>query len=200
MTRRAPNRIRIIGGTHRGRRLSFPDAAGLRPTPDRVRETLFNWLMPHLPGARCLDPFAGSGALGLEAASRGAREVVLVDTHPAVVKALQENLRLLDETERARVIRSDALAFLRGQADAPFDIVFLDPPYAADRLPEAIRLLEEGGWLADPAWIYIEAPVARGQAALPPLPANWSLQREKRAGQVGYHLVRRVSPASTSDR
>ena len=128
MTPRAPNRIRIIGGTHRGRRLAFPDAAGLRPTPDRVRETLFNWLMPHLPGARCLDLFAGSGALGLEAVSRGAREVVLVDANPAVVKSLQENLRLLGETERARVIRSDALAFLRKETDAPFDIVFLDPP------------------------------------------------------------------------
>ncbi len=199
MTPRAPNRIRIIGGTHRGRRLAFPDAAGLRPTPDRVRETLFNWLMPHLPGARCLDPFAGSGALGLEAVSRGAREVVLMDANPVVVKSLQENLRLLGETERARVIRSDALAFLRGTADTPFDIVFLDPPYAANLLPEAVRLLEEGGWLADPAWIYIEAPVARGQAALPLLPENWSLQREKQAGQVGYHLLRRVSPAARSD-
>ena len=199
MTPRAPNRIRIIGGTHRGRRLAFPDAAGLRPTPDRVRETLFNWLMPHLPGARCLDLFAGSGALGLEAVSRGARDVVLVDANPAVVKSLQENLHLLGETERARVIRSDALAFLRKEADAPFDIVFLDPPYAADLLPEAVRLLEAGGWLADPAWIYIETPVARGQGALPPLPANWSLQREKQAGQVGYHLLRRVSPAPAPD-
>ncbi len=199
MTPRAPNRIRIIGGTHRGRRLAFPDAAGLRPTPDRVRETLFNWLMPHLPGARCLDLFAGSGALGLEAVSRGAREVVLVDANPAVVKSLQENLRLLGETERARVIRSDALAFLRKETDAPFDIVFLDPPYATDLLPEAVRLLEAGGWLADPAWIYIETPVARGRAALPPLPANWSLQREKQAGQVGYHLLRRVSPAPAFD-
>ena len=199
MTPRAPNRIRIIGGTHRGRRLAFPDAAGLRPTPDRVRETLFNWLMPHLPGARCLDLFAGSGALGLEAVSRGAREVVLMDANPVVVKSLQENLRLLGETERARVIRSDALAFLRKETDAPFDIVFLDPPYATVLLPEAVRLLEKGGWLADPAWIYIEAPVARGQAALPPLPENWSLQREKQAGQVGYHLVRRVSPAASSD-
>jgi len=199
VTPRAPNRIRIIGGTHRGRRLAFPDAAGLRPTPDRVRETLFNWLMPHLPGARCLDLFAGSGALGLEAVSRGARDVVLVDANPAVVTSLQENLRLLGETERARVIRSDALAFLRKETDAPFDIVFLDPPYATDLLPEAVRLLEAGGWLADPAWIYIETPVARGQGALPPLPANWSLQREKQAGQVGYHLLRRVSPAPAPD-
>ena len=199
MTPRAPNRIRIIGGTHRGRRLAFPDAAGLRPTPDRVRETLFNWLMPPLPGARCLDLFAGSGALGLEAVSRGAREVVLMDANPVVVKSLQENLRLLGETERARVIRSDALAFLRKETDAPFDIVFLDPPYATVLLPEAVRLLEKGGWLADPAWIYIEAPVARGRAALPLLPENWSLQREKQAGQVGYHLLRRVSPAARSD-
>ncbi len=196
MTRRAPNRLRIIGGRHRGRKLAFPDANGLRPTPDRVRETLFNWLMPHLGGARCLDLFAGSGALGLEALSRGAGHVTLVEANPAVARQLEANLELLGEGGRSEVMCRDALAFLRTAPAGPFDIVFLDPPYDADLLPPAIAALEQGGWLADPAWIYLEVPVKKGEAALPALPANWSLHREKRAGQVGYHLIRRASPGT----
>ena len=196
---RARNQIRIIGGRHRGRKLLFPDAPGLRPTPDRVRETLFNWLMPHLPGARVLDLFAGSGALGLEALSRGADHVTFVDENPAVIRSLQANLRLLGEAARATVVRTDAQAFLRGRPDAPFDIVFLDPPYAASLLPQAMARLEAGSWLADPAWIYMEAPVKKGTVARPDLPANWSVHREKRAGQVGYHLLRRVSPGAATD-
>ncbi len=196
MTRRAPNRLRIIGGRHRGRKLAFPDANGLRPTPDRVRETLFNWLMPHLGGARCLDLFAGSGALGLEALSRGAGHVTLVEANPAVARRLEANLELLGEGGRSEVMCRDALAFLRTAPAGPFDIVFLDPPYDADLLPPAIAALEQGGWLADPAWIYLEVPVKKGEAALPALPANWSLHREKRAGQVGYHLIRRASPGT----
>ncbi len=190
------NRIRIIGGRHRGRKLAFPDVPGLRPTPDRVRETLFNWLMPHLSGARVLDLFAGSGALGFEALSRGAAEVVLVEADAAAARRLDENLRVLGETARARVVRHDALRYLAGSADKPFDIVFLDPPYAADLWPACIAALEDGHWLADPAWIHLEAPVARGAAALPELPANWEMHREKRAGQVGCHLLRRQGPDS----
>lgn len=182
------NRFRIIGGRHRGRKLRFVASEGVRPTPDRVRETLFNWLMPAIAGARCLDLFAGSGALGIEAVSRGAGRVVLVDSHPAVVRQLRDNLALLDATT-AEVVQADALAFLAGTPEA-FDVVFLDPPYGSDLLAPCIERLEQGGWLADPAWIYLEAPAGE---ALPALPANWDVQRGKRAGQVGYHLLRRTA-------
>jgi len=190
------NRIRIIGGRHRGRKLTFPGVPGLRPTPDRVRETLFNWLMPHLPGARVLDLFAGSGALGLEALSRGAREVVLVESD-AAARRLNEHLQSLGETAKALVLQRDALRYLSATPEKPFDIVFLDPPYAANLLPACIMALEAKPWLADPAWIYLEVPVVRGVAALPELPANWKVYRSKQAGQVGYHLLHRQAPEST---
>lgn len=183
------NQFRIIGGRHRGRRLHFPGTEGLRPTPDRVRETLFNWLMPVIAGARCLDLFAGSGALGIEAVSRGASRVVLVDCHAAVARQLRDNLALLD-AGNAGVVQADALAFLAGTPEI-FDVVFLDPPYGSELLAPCIARLEPGGWLADPAWIYLEAPAGE---ALPALPANWTVQRSKRAGQVGYHLLRRTAP------
>ena len=167
--------------------MSFPVVPGLRPTPDRVRETLFNWLAPLINGASCLDLFAGSGALGLEALSRGATQVVLVDNHPEVVKQLKANLRVL-QTESAEVIRAEALDYLNGPATA-FDVVFLDPPYQTDWLPRCIERLEQGGWLKVHAWIYLEAPAKIG---LPPLPENWQVVRSKTAGEVGYHLVERM--------
>ncbi len=179
------NQLRIIGGRCRGRKLPFPDVPGLRPTPDRVRETLFNWLMPVIGGARCLDLFAGSGALGLEALSRGAAQVVMVDSHPPVIRQLRENLVTLNLTG-AEVIQADALAYLNGPA-SPFDIVFLDPPYRSGVLPACIERLEMGGWLKDDAWLYLEMPATE---EIPPLPASWRIHRSKRAGQVGYHLLR----------
>jgi 16S rRNA (guanine966-N2)-methyltransferase len=182
------NQLRIIAGTWRGRKLGFAPLAGVRPTPDRVRETLFNWLAPVVQGARCLDLYAGSGALGLEAASRGAAGVVLVDSDPLVARTLREQLRVLNAGQ-VRVVEADIGAFLRGPA-APYDVVFLDPPFREQRLPEAIRQLEAGGWLADPAWVYLEAE----RELEPPLPPNWELYRSKTAGQVGYHLVRRHPP------
>lgn len=182
------NQLRIIGGHWRGRKLPFPDVPGLRPTPDRVRETLFNWLTPVIIGARCLDLFAGSGALGLEALSRGASQVVLVDNHAAVSKQLHSNLALLQSTA-AEVVKAEALHYLKGPATA-FDIVFLDPPYQADLLPQCIEKIEQGGWLNSHAWIYLEASSKSG---LPPLPPNWAVYRSKAAGEVGYHLVRRVA-------
>jgi len=189
-SRRPLNRLRIIAGSWRGRRLAFAPLAGLRPTPDRVRETLFNWLAPVIRGARCLDLFAGSGALGLEAASRGAAEVVLVDSNPGVIAVLREQVRLLDATQ-VQVIEADAEAFLRGAAQ-PFDIVFLDPPFGEQRLAAAMRQLESGGWLAEEAVVYIEAERSLQEL---PLPVNWKLQRSKAAGRVGYHLARRARKA-----
>jgi len=180
-----PNQLRIIAGSWRGRKLRFAPVPGLRPTPNRVRETLFNWLQPVIRGARCLDLYAGSGALGIEAASRGAAAVVLVDRDPQVVRVLREQLQRL-AAGQVQVFQSDVGSWLSGTPER-FDIVFLDPPFRAGLLPAAIVQLEEGGWLAPEAWIYLEAE----QGLVPELPENWELYRSKRAGQVGYHLVRR---------
>ena len=178
------NTLRIIGGRWRGRKLRFADGEGLRPTTDRVRETVFNWLQPVIAGARCLDLFSGSGALGLEALSRGAGEVLFIERNPQAVKALQGNLALL-QAEGAEVRQGDALAYLRSEP-RPFDVVFLDPPFRQDLLVPALRLLAEGGWLADHARIYIELEAEQGE---PELPVGWELLRSKQAGQVAYHLV-----------
>lgn len=178
--------LRIIGGSWRGRRLRFPAAALIRPTPDRVRETLFNWLGARVVGARCLDLFAGSGALGLEALSRGAAHVTFVERDGQAVRELRA--RLLEWGAReAEAERADARAFLAGTA-RPFDIAFLDPPFAAGLLEEAAVLLEGNGWLSDAALIYVECGA---RAGVPPLPARWLPLKAKRAGEVGYHLYAR---------
>lgn len=178
--------VRIIGGAWRSRRLAFPAGEGLRPTPDRVRETVFNWLAPHLPGTACLDLFAGSGAFGFEAMSRGAARAVLVEKRLEVVAALRHNRKQL-KAEQADIVHADAAEYLRGPA-AAFDIVFIDPPYASGLLGPCIELLDTRGWLKPGAFIYLEAP--EGEAL--PLPATWQLVRSKTAGQVGYHLARRT--------
>lgn len=178
--------VRIIGGAWRRRRLAFPAGAGLRPTPDRVRETVFNWLAPHLPGAACLDLFAGSGAFGFEALSRAAARAVLVEKRLEVVAALRLNREQL-KAGQAEVVHADAVEYLRGPA-APFDIVFLDPPYASGLLGPCVELLDTRGWLKPGALIYLEAP----QGEAPPLPDTWRLMRSKTAGQVGYHLATRT--------
>ena len=180
------NQLRIIGGTWRSRKVSFPDVEGLRPSPDRVRETLFNWLAPIISGARCLDLFTGSGALGLEALSRGAGEVVFVDRDSRVISQLQTNLRLL-KAEGATVIAADALGYLQRPAQ-PFDIVFLDPPFRQNLLTPCCTALEQGGWLTANAYVYLEAERNLG---VPVVPANWELLRSKNAGDVGYHLAQR---------
>lgn len=184
--RKPVNQLRIIGGQWRSRLLEFPDLPGLRPTPDRVRETLFNWLAPVLPGARCLDLFAGSGALGFEALSRGAAEVVFVEQQPGAVHALRENLARL-KAEGAQVEQAEALAWLR-QPARPFEIVLLDPPFGQGWLEPVCAALETGGWLAETAWIYLEAET---ELSIPSLPARWTLYREKIAGAVAYRLVKR---------
>jgi 16S rRNA (guanine966-N2)-methyltransferase len=181
-----PNTLRIIGGEWRSRRIRFPGLKGLRPTPDRVRETLFNWLAADVAGSRCLDLFAGSGALGLEALSRGAASVTFVESEREAADRLRETTDML-APGRATVFHADALTWLGGTPQ-PFDIVFLDPPFDSGLLPEAVRTLETGGWLAPRARIYLEAPARTG---LPVLPDGWKLHRSGRAGAVGYHLVRR---------
>jgi 16S rRNA (guanine966-N2)-methyltransferase len=180
------NSLRIIGGGWRGRRVHFPDSPGLRPTPDRVRETVFNWLQFSLAGARCLDLFAGSGALGVEALSRGAREVVFVDAAAPVVQSLCQELERLDGTARARVLQTTAARYL-GQPGEPFDVIFLDPPFARNALAEPVALIEAGGWIKPGGWVYLES---ERQSAAPRLPTAWDLVKSKSAGEVGYHLAR----------
>lgn len=180
------NTLRIIGGEWRGRRIRFPGRGGIRPTPDRVRETLFNWLSAAVPGSRCLDLFAGSGALGLEALSRGAKEATFVEQNRENAAALRDTAALL-AAGRAQVVQAEALAWLRGPATA-FDIAFLDPPFEGGLLESALRGLDAGAWLAPGAFVYLEMPAASGE---PALPAGWILHRTGRAGAVGYHLARR---------
>ena len=187
------NQLRIIAGRWRGRRLTFAPVPGLRPTPDRVRETLFNWLSPVIAGTRCLDLYAGSGALGLEAASRGAAEVVLVDRDTRISATLRQQLQRLDAGQ-VRVLQADAGDYLRGQAQ-PYDIVFLDPPFREGRLDGIMRQLEDGGWLSADAWVYLEA---ERQQVLE-LPPNWTVHRRKTAGQVAYYLVRRSMRPEPAD-
>lgn len=179
-----PCKVRIIGGRWRGRKLQFPAAITLRPTPDRVRETLFNWLQPWIADARCLDLFAGSGALGLEAASRGARRVVMVENDTRVAAQLSAHLTTL-QASQAEVVCADSVAYLRGTPE-PFDIVFLDPPYRQGLLAATCGVLAAGGWLARGAHIYLESEAALADVPLPP---GWRLLRSKRAGQVHYGLA-----------
>ncbi|RUL69735.1 16S rRNA (guanine(966)-N(2))-methyltransferase RsmD [Dyella choica] len=180
-----PGRIRIIGGNLRNSRLNVPDLPGLRPTPERVRETLFNWLAPTIAGVRALDLCAGTGALGIEALSRGAAAVQFVEPERASAEALRGNLSRL-KAEAADVAQMDAMQFLRG-APRPFGLAFLDPPFALGLWAPLARQMEQGGWLVEGAQIYVESP--RGQAlALPP---NWMPYREGHAGDVSYALYRR---------
>ncbi|MNF45305.1 Ribosomal RNA small subunit methyltransferase D [compost metagenome] len=179
--------LRIIGGEWRSRRLSFPDGPGLRPTPDRVRETLFNWLAPYVEGAKVLDAFAGSGALYLEALSRGAETAVALDSNPAAISSLKQNLETL-RCAKGQVLQNDALRYLNGPANIAFDLVFLDPPFHQNLLLDTCALLEERQWLADRAWIYTESETPPSSLQMP---GNWRLHREKKAGQVYYALWQR---------
>jgi len=176
--------LRIIGGQWRGRKIQFPPVEGVRPTPDRIRETLFNWLAPRIPGARCLDLFAGSGALGLEALSRGASRAVMVERDRRVADYLRDTGHTL-AAEGLEVVQADALAYLGG-APQPFDVVFLDPPFRRKLLAPCLEALAREGWLAPEARVYIE--VEKELAELP-LPEGWRLLKRKEAGQVAYHLV-----------
>jgi 16S rRNA (guanine966-N2)-methyltransferase len=176
------NEVRIIGGAWRSRRLRFPARAGLRPTPDRVRETLFNWLGQDLTGWSCLDLFAGSGALGFEAASRGAARVVLVERDRIACEALIANARALG-ARQVEVVRADALEFVRAERGR-YDLILLDPPYTTDPLAALVPLLP--ALLARDGRVYHESGYARQW------PAEWHLHRQGRAGQVHFQLLTRV--------
>ncbi|HEK0789489.1 16S rRNA (guanine(966)-N(2))-methyltransferase [Proteus terrae] len=175
--------IRIIGGKWRGRKLPVLDSQGLRPTTDRVKETLFNWLMPVIQDARCLDCFAGSGGLGIEALSRYARETTFIEYERAVAQQITANLTLLN-AENGHVIQDSALSYLAKQG-SPYNVVFLDPPFHKGMLSDTIQLLENNGWLAQDCYIYIEEEV---KAQTYTIPTHWTLHREKIAGQVAYRL------------
>ena len=194
MTRDPPGRIRIVGGRWRGTRLDVPRRPGLRPTSGRVRETLFNWLQPVLPGARVLDLFAGSGALGLEAVSRGAARATLVERDPVLAQALREVAGRLDDENRVEVISVDALAWLHAQPGAAHDIAFVDPPFDANLWGGVLPALAPK--LADDGWLYVESPA--GLAPAPP--AGWRLHREGHTREVRFALYRRVTLAADFER
>jgi 16S rRNA (guanine966-N2)-methyltransferase len=182
----ASGRIRIIGGHLRNSRLNVPDLPGLRPTPERVRETLFNWLAPAIAGVRALDLCAGTGALGIEALSRGAAAVQFVEPGAAAADALRINLTRL-KTLGGDVACTDALRFLQRPPQS-FGLVFLDPPFALQLWTSLAQQLEQGGWLAASALVYVESP----RDLTPELPPNWMLHREGQAGEVRYALYRRI--------
>ncbi len=184
--------VRIIGGQWRGTRLPVPVQPGLRPTSDRVRETLFNWLHAVLPGARVLDLFAGSGALGFEAASRGARETWLVERDPLAAQALRDTAQRLHAGEGVTVVRADAMQWLQAPLHGRFDVVFLDPPFDAGLWPRVLPALAP--WLADDAWLYLESPMHD-----PVDPgAGWRQHRAGSTREVHYALYRRAAaPADT---
>lgn len=193
----ATSSLRIIAGEWRGRRLEFAATDGLRPTPDRVRETLFNWLQPFLSGARCLDLFAGSGALGLEALSRGAVSTTFIDREPLSCRALQSNLQKL-KADNAEVIQASVLDWLQQRItdlEPRYDLVFMDPPYRQDLIRPCCELLEQHNLLADNAIIYVETESELSERVVP---EHWREHRSKQSGQVSYRLYIREAPAGES--
>ena len=175
--------FRVIGGSFRSRRLSFPDLPGLRPTTDRVRETLFNWLSRDIEGARVLDAFAGSGSLGFEAASRGASFVQFVDAAKEAVRYLDSNVELLGAAANAE--QGDVLSWINNYTGEPFDVLFLDPPFRKGLLSDVLKVLAECSLLSPNALIYIEAEKELGRLDVPP---KWQQEKHKEAGQVAYYL------------
>lgn len=191
----AAGELRIIGGDWRSRKLRFPDSGGVRPTPARTRETLFNWLSFHLAGSDCLDLFAGSGALGLEALSRGAAQATLVDNDAALATALRDNLRLLG-SESGAVACTNVDAYLSQRNRQPFDIVFMDPPFHQGWLTTLLPLLDTQGWVKPGGWVYVEH---ESDLPSPAAPASWQLHRQKTAGQVTYCLYRVAQAAGRNE-
>jgi len=193
-SRRSPNSqtlssVRIIAGSLRGSKLPVLDAPGLRPSPDRLRETLYNWLGPRIAGARVLDLYAGTGALGIEAASRGAAAVSLVEFDRRLAQSLREQTARLrvdaGSGGAVSVIESNALSLLERGCESPFDLVLLDPPFAADLWSASLQGLIDQAWLSDDAQIYVESPL--DQSIMPP--AGWASRRQARAGQVLGQLI-----------
>lgn len=183
------NKLRIIGGDWRSRQITFDDAEGLRPTPARVRETLFNWLHYDIIGSRCLDLYTGSGALSFEAASRGAKAVVQVEQNPVACRNLKANADKLAATQ-IKIVQTDAFRYLAGNAEA-FDVVFIDPPFALNLAAQSCYWLEDKGWLSPHAKIYVESA---SHVPLEGLPENWHLLKNKVAGEVAYQLFQRQPP------
>ncbi len=207
-TRNTQRQLRIIGGQWRGRKFSFPDHPGIRPTPDRVRETLFNWLQHAVHGARCLDLFSGSGALGLEALSRGAKTVDFVEQDHASASAIRNHLETLQATENETVQITDALQFLSHKPEKPYDLIFLDPPFSVGLLETVLTQLCTGYFLTNETLIYLEAEKELSldflhadesrkssdqeeQSVAPNTPpnCNWQILKQKEAGQVQFLLV-----------
>jgi len=180
-----PGRLRIVAGNWRSRLLQIADVPGLRPTSERIRETVFNWLTPALDGARCLDLFAGTGALGFEALSRGAAETVFVEQSPVAAQALRTSIAELDASG-AIVHEADAFQFISRKGLGTFNIVFLDPPFAADMLEDLCRLLEKASILASGARIYLEED--RSAPVVNP-PNGWHMVKSRNAGNVRYSLA-----------
>lgn len=179
------NSIRIIAGQWRGRRLPVLDVEGLRPSTDRIRETLFNWLMHDVPGARCLDLFAGTGALGLECLSRGAASTLFIESDKRIASQLQQNLQTLESLDNGEVLVQSALNFLRQPAKSQFDLVFLDPPFESSLLVQVMPLLAESGCLADGALVYVEQASKKDPEETP---ENWQVYKEGKAGYCRYTL------------
>lgn len=193
----AMGELRIIGGDWRSRKVRFPDVGGVRPTPARTRETLFNWLSFHLAGSDCLDLFAGSGALGLEALSRGAAHATFIDNNAALATALRDNLRLLGSgSGSATVVCTGSDAYLSQRTRQPYDIIFMDPPFRQGWLTTLFPLLDTQGWLKPGGWVYVEY---ESDIEAPAAPANWQLHRQKTAGQVTYCLYRVSHAAGRSE-
>ncbi len=205
------DKLRIIGGDWRSRQLSFVDVPGLRPTPARVRETLFNWLQYEIFGKHCLDLYSGSGALGFEAASRGAKSVIQVENNIQACRCLKDNAEAL-AAGQIKVVHSDVFRYLEGDAQA-FDVVFIDPPFGLDLVVQTCRQLEKNGWLAKQAKIYVETErgfdlscrtflpgtLRVNTNSLPAnlscgasMPENWRQLKSKNAGEVGYYLFERT--------
>jgi 16S rRNA (guanine966-N2)-methyltransferase len=180
-----PGRLRIVAGKWRSRLLEIADEPGLRPTSERVRETVFNWLAPLIPGSRCLDLFAGTGALGFEALSRGAASAVFVENSRRAAKVIETSAQILDASG-AVIHCGDAAEYVRNARPASFDIVFLDPPFADDRLEDLCRLIDEHGILATGGRIYLEQDRARPGTVLP---ERWRVLKDRTAGNVRYMLV-----------
>lgn len=186
---RAVNQIRIIAGLWRGRKISFPDQKGLRPSPDRIRETLFNWLQSDITAAECLDLFAGSGALAIEAYSRGAKHVTCIEFNFETAAHIKKNIELLNADD-INLMQLNALTFLQAQnSGTKYNVVFLDPPFKENLIEESIGLLESNSWLAPRALIYLESDQPLDDYDLP---KNWRLIKHKKAGKVHYGLCERT--------
>lgn len=185
MQQSAKGEVRIIAGLWRGRKLPVLTSQGLRPTGDRVKETLFNWLMPYIVDSECLDCFAGSGSLGFEALSRQAAKVTFLELEKAVAQQLNKNIQTLKCADRAQVVNQNSLQFLNQSQNQPhFDLVFLDPPFNFDLAEQAIALLDQNHWLRPQALIYVETEKDKGLN----VPESWALLKEKNSGQVSYRL------------